>query len=111
MNHLLISLFLVLFTGSFAQAQNISVTIDGQTYLCAGSGGSTGSYCDGKIDGLNTLVAACMESYSGAYCMDRYWGDFVKDNPGCKTEAIPVCLDACKKTYSGAYCADHCNNV
>ncbi len=103
--------FFALAMGLSAQAKEISVTVDGKTYQCVGDGSVSGSYCDGKVEGLNVLVDACMEDYGGAYCMDNYWDDFVKENPGCKADAMPVCIDACKKDFGGAYCADKCSNA
>lgn len=108
---MLLVLILTLGTSVFVQAKDISVTIDGQSYQCSGSGSQPGSYCDGKVDGLNVLVGTCMEDYGGAYCMDKYWDQFVQENPQCKTNAMPVCIKACKKDFGGAYCADKCSNT
>jgi hypothetical protein len=64
--------------------------------------------CQEPANALRLLISACKESYSGAYCADRYWSSFKQKNPGCIYAGMPICLEACKEDYGGAYCADRC---
>ncbi len=101
----------ILSLSSLAMGKNISVNIDGKIYQCSGNGNGGSVNCESKIEGLELLVDSCKESYGASYCMDKYWSDFVKENPQCKAEGLPICIEACKQSYGAAYCADKCNRV
>jgi len=93
-------------TTAIANAQNVSVTIDGKTYTCSGSGAP--SDCSGKAQGLAKTLEACMKSFTGGYCANEYWPKYKSANPNCISDGVPACLDACTKSYTGGYCAGTC---
>lgn len=109
-------IFLALSMASIAFAADLNLGIGESATIqanvktrvtCEGEG--QGPSCQQAINGLKTLVEACKGSYSGSYCIDKYWPNFKKENPSCATSAISVCIDYCKESYSSAYCADKCS--
>lgn len=108
-------LILALSTASLALAADLNLragetaTIQSNVKTRVTCEGDSHSSCEQAIESLKILVEACKGSYSGSYCIDKYWPAFKKENPSCRTSAIPICIDYCKESYSSAYCADKCS--
>jgi hypothetical protein len=77
------------------------------TVTCGNGGGS--EICDrGAVETLKTLVDACATGSNKAYCMNQYWPNFKKGNPGCVNATLNMCIDYCASGSNRAYCAQEC---
>ncbi|MES3037294.1 MAG: hypothetical protein V4736_05240 [Bdellovibrionota bacterium] len=79
------------------------------TRVTCGGGSSSNPGCGDHIQGLKTLLQACKESFSGSYCIDKYWPTFKANAPQCTLAALSICIDYCKESFSASYCADKCS--
>lgn len=101
---------LILLLGSAALAdtpQQISVTVDGVTYSCVGSGSQES--CAGAGAAFQAQLEYCYKQYSGGYCAQTLWPAFKKNYPQCAYAGVKPCIDYCYKQYSGGYCAEMCS--
>lgn len=93
---------------NLSSGESATIQANVKTRVTCDGEGQTPS-CQEPINGLKTLIEACKSNYTGSYCVDKYWPNFKKENPGCATAAISICINYCKENYTGAYCADKCS--
>ncbi len=85
-------------------AQDISVVVDGKTYVCAG-GGSSGSNCQSNAEGFAVSLEYCEKQFYAGDCAKKLWPEFKKNNPSCAYSGLKYCLQYCEKQFYAGDCA------
>jgi hypothetical protein len=95
--------FLFLMTANVF-AQDISVVIDGKSYVCSG-GGSSVSNCQSNAEGFGVSLEYCAKQFYGGDCAKKLWPDFKKNNSSCAYSGLKYCLEYCEKQFYAGDCA------
>ncbi len=109
----LILISLLFSTSAMAADLNLNVgesaTIEANVRTHVTCSADSSRLCEKAIGGLETLLNACKEQFTGSYCIDKYWPNFKANNPTCVADAMQICIDNCKTQFTGSYCADYCS--
>lgn len=97
-----------------AYAADLNLSVGESVYIRANvdtfvTCGGANANCPSAINAFRKIMTACQSTFSGGYCVEKYWPKFKKENSSCASQAIDLCLEACEQTYSGGTCAEKCS--
>jgi hypothetical protein len=108
-------LLLVSSVGMAEDQRNISVTVDGEEYQCAGSGnpGNPGNNCATAVRAFEARTKNCLEHYpytdKVGNCIKPEWKAFKEINDErCAYAASQYCVDLCMEYYPYSNKLNHC---
>lgn len=105
-----ILLIAVLWSSQGFAAQSISVTVDGQTYMCGGSTPTPVDPCQARVSSFERTLRLCANKVNDmSWCLNTEWSKFKKDSRECVELAYAPCLEVClSKVNDYSWCSNSC---